>query len=148
MMSEGARRRLRCANGAAAPASTQAKAQSSLHFVTIGGMRNVVLRGRLRAFPHWGTIVRTIDIRTAKARLSELIDEAVKGEPFVIAKASKPLVKVSALEVARTAKGRRLGFLSGKIEVPDDFDSLAATRLADMGGSEPGLKPIPRRRAR
>ncbi|MGA8160291.1 MAG: type II toxin-antitoxin system prevent-host-death family antitoxin, partial [Acidobacteriaceae bacterium] len=38
--------------------------------------------------------LRTINIHEAKTHLSRLIEEAVQGEPFVIAKAGKPVVKV------------------------------------------------------
>ena len=41
--------------------------------------------------------MKTINIHEAKTHLSRLIDQAVKGDPFVIAKAGKPLVKVMAL---------------------------------------------------
>lgn len=40
--------------------------------------------------------MRTVNIHEAKTHLSRLVDQAVKGEPFVIAKAGKPLVKVVA----------------------------------------------------
>jgi len=40
----------------------------------------------------------TVNIHEAKAQLSRLVDRAAKGEPFVIAKAGKPLVKVTALD--------------------------------------------------
>jgi len=45
----------------------------------------------------------TVDIHEAKRRLSRLIDRAAQGEPFVIAKAGKPLVKVSALDAPPAA---------------------------------------------
>jgi hypothetical protein len=37
--------------------------------------------------------MRTVNIHDAKTHLSRLVDRAAKGEPFVIAKAGKPLVK-------------------------------------------------------
>ncbi len=40
----------------------------------------------------------TVNIHEAKTQLSKLVDLAAKGEPFVIAKAGKPLVKVAALD--------------------------------------------------
>jgi prevent-host-death family protein len=39
--------------------------------------------------------MQTVNIHEAKTNLSRLIDKAVKGEPFIIAKAGKPLVKDS-----------------------------------------------------
>ncbi len=68
--------------------------------------------------------MRTVNIHEAKTHLSRLIEEAVEGEPFIIAKAGKPLVKVQALSGKDTEAGRRLGFLAGEIDVPDDFDRL------------------------
>jgi prevent-host-death family protein len=56
--------------------------------------------------------LRTIDIREAKTHLSRLIEQAANGEPFIIAKAGKPLVKVMPLEAPTGAQIRRLGFMA------------------------------------
>lgn len=66
--------------------------------------------------------MQTVNIHEAKTQLSRLIDLAVKGQPFIIAKAGKPLVKVERLDVVEKKK-RRLGFLKGQFTVPDDFDT-------------------------
>jgi prevent-host-death family protein len=75
----------------------------------------------------------TVNIHEAKTQLSRLVDRAAKGEPFVIAKAGKPLVKVSALETP--AVPQRLGSLSGEIAVPDDFDRMAESEIGAMFGT-------------
>lgn len=68
--------------------------------------------------------METVNIHNAKTHLSRLVDRAAKGEPFIIAKSGKPLVKVVPIDQpARVV--RRLGFLSGEISVPDDFDRMA-----------------------
>jgi prevent-host-death family protein len=72
----------------------------------------------------------TVDIHEAKAQLSRLVDRAAKGEPFLIAKAGKPLVKVSALDPALVPQ--RLGFLSGEITVPDDFDRMSESEIVTI----------------
>ncbi|HEV8240170.1 MAG TPA: type II toxin-antitoxin system prevent-host-death family antitoxin [Thermoanaerobaculia bacterium] len=72
----------------------------------------------------------TVNIHEAKTQLSKLVDRAAKGEPFVIAKAGKPLVKVAALD-APTAP-RRLGFLAGQITVPEDFDRMGEAAIAAL----------------
>jgi len=77
--------------------------------------------------------VRTVNVHEAKTHLSKLIDEAVKGEPFVIAKAGKPLVKVTALEAPSAP--RRLGFLAGQITVPEDFDRMGEAEIAALFGN-------------
>ena len=74
----------------------------------------------------------TVNIHEAKTHLSRLIDQAVKGEWFVIAKAGKPLVKVVALDAP--AEPQRLGFLAGEIAVPDDFDRMGETEIAALFG--------------
>jgi prevent-host-death family protein len=50
----------------------------------------------------------------SKTHLSRLVDKAAKGEPFIIAKAGKPMVKVVPIEEPKLAP-RRLGFLSDEI---------------------------------
>jgi prevent-host-death family protein len=42
--------------------------------------------------------VNTYNIHEAKTQLSKLVEQAAKGESFVIAKAGKPIVKVIALD--------------------------------------------------
>jgi len=80
--------------------------------------------------------VRTINIHEAKTHLSRLVKQAAKGEPFIIAKAGKPLVKVVPLEAPEGAQVRRLGFLQGQIAVPDDFDRMASTEIEGLIGED------------
>lgn len=75
----------------------------------------------------------TVNIHEAKTQLSKLIALAVKGESFVIAKAGKPLVKVTALDAP--ASPQRLGFLAGEIKVPDDFNSMGEAEIAALFAS-------------
>jgi prevent-host-death family protein len=74
----------------------------------------------------------TVNIHEAKTQLSKLIDQAVKGEAFVIAKAGKPLVKVAALEVP--SEPQRLGFMEGEIAVPEDFNRMGEAEIAALFG--------------
>ena len=80
--------------------------------------------------------MRTVNIHEAKTHLSRLVDQAAKGESFVIAKAGKPLVKVTALETPEAGQTRRLGFLAGKMTVPDDFDRLGSDEIEKLFGGE------------
>ena len=79
--------------------------------------------------------MKAVNIHDAKTHLSRLVDQAAKGESFVIAKAGKPLVKVSALTAPESGQMKRLGFLSGQIVVPDDFDRMGATDIEQLFGS-------------
>jgi prevent-host-death family protein len=75
--------------------------------------------------------MRKVNIHEAKTHLSRLIEQAVKGEPFVIAKAGKPLVKVTPLDSAGR-KPQRLGFMTGQIKVPHDFDRMGSTEIEKL----------------
>jgi prevent-host-death family protein len=76
--------------------------------------------------------MNTFNIHEAKTQLSRLVERAARGEAFVIAKAGKPLVKVSAIDAP--AEPKRLGFLEGEIEVPDDFDRMGEREIAALFG--------------
>jgi prevent-host-death family protein len=76
--------------------------------------------------------MRTVNMHEAKTHLSRLVDRAAKGEPFIIAKAGKPLVKVVPLEEPAPVAKKRFGFLRGQIEVPDDFDTMFADEIETM----------------
>ncbi len=80
--------------------------------------------------------MKTVNIHEAKTQLSRLIDQAVKGDSFIIAKAGKPLVKVSRLDAPSAGKIRRLGFMVGQIAVPDDFDTIRAKEIERLFGYE------------
>ena len=78
--------------------------------------------------------METINIHEAKTQLSKLVDKAAKGEPFIIAKAGKPLVKVMMLEAPTGKQVRRLGFMAGQIKVPADFDSMGRAEIEQLFG--------------
>jgi prevent-host-death family protein len=77
--------------------------------------------------------METVNIHEAKTQLSRLVEKAAGGEPFVIAKAGRPLVKVTMLDMPKRAK--RLGFMSGEIDVPKDFDSMGAGEIEQLFGA-------------
>ena len=76
--------------------------------------------------------MRTVNIHEAKTQLSKLVDRAASGEPFVIAKAGKPLVKVVALTDLEKGETKRLGFMAGQIAVPDDFDRMGDAEVEQL----------------
>jgi prevent-host-death family protein len=73
--------------------------------------------------------MKTVNIHEAKTHLSRLVDEALHGEPFVIAKSGKPLVKVMPLGAPDPSGAKRVGFLAGEIAVPDDFDEMGQDEI-------------------
>ena len=70
--------------------------------------------------------MKTVNIHEAKTHLSRLIEEAIEGEPFVIAKAGRPLVKVVPLGGTDQEAPKRLGFLAGQATVPADFNTMSS----------------------
>ena len=73
--------------------------------------------------------MRTGNMHEAKTHLSRLVEGAVRGEPFVIARAGKPLVKVVAVEECAPS---RFGFMEGQYHVPDDIDTMFADEIREM----------------
>lgn len=79
--------------------------------------------------------MKTFNIHEAKTHLSRLVEEAANGEPFIIAKAGKPMVKVISLASEPKAKVQRLDFLKGEqFIIPDDFDEFARDEIERMFG--------------
>ena len=76
--------------------------------------------------------MQSFNIHEAKTHLSRLIEKASKGEPFIIAKAGKPLVKVMPLNAPEPSQMKRLGFMSGQINVPEDFDQMKSAEIKQL----------------
>ena len=76
--------------------------------------------------------MKTVNMHDAKTRLSQLVDKAAKGEPFVIAKAGKPIARVTAIDSPVAQQQRRLGFMEGQFSVPEDFDRMGDSDLAEL----------------
>ena len=86
-----------------------------------------------------GPAVRRVNIHEAKTHLSRLVEEAARGEPFVIAKAGKPMVKVVPLEPAEVDTSRRFGFLKdANWKIPDDFDTFMQDEIIAMFEGDEG----------
>lgn len=82
--------------------------------------------------------LKVVNIHEAKTHLSRLVEEAAKGESFVIAKAGKPMVKVIRLDAEESpvnpepVRKQRIGMLEGMYEVPDDFDTMFQAEIEAM----------------
>jgi prevent-host-death family protein len=73
-----------------------------------------------------------VNIHEAKTHLSRLVEDAAHGKPFIIAKAGRPMVKVIPFTENENMPAQRLGFMSGEISVPDDFDSMDSGELVGL----------------
>lgn len=78
--------------------------------------------------------MRIVNMHEAKTHLSRLVDQATRGEEFIIAKAGKPLVKVVPLDARDASPPRRLGFMEGEIAIPDDFDRIGQEEIERLFG--------------
>jgi prevent-host-death family protein len=74
--------------------------------------------------------MKTVNIHGAKTHLSRLVEAAAKGEPFIIAKAGKPLVKVVPVDAPTAPK--RFDFMKGQFAVPDDFDTMDQKEIEQL----------------
>ena len=73
------------------------------------------------------------NISEAKAELSSLIEEVLKGNEVIIAKAGKPVAKL--VPIQGVAQPRIAGSLAGKIWIAPDFDELP-TDIAEAFGAK------------
>lgn len=74
-----------------------------------------------------------VNIHEAKTHFSRIVDEAAAGREVIIAKSGRPVARLVPIEPQRHTK--KLGGLSGRFSVPDDFDApLDAEVLASFKG--------------
>jgi prevent-host-death family protein len=73
---------------------------------------------------------RQVNIHAAKTQLSRLVEEAAAGDEIIIAKAGKPIARLTALET-RTAP-RKPGLLKGRVRVAKDFDAPLPAHLLKL----------------
>ena len=83
-----------------------------------------------------------VNIYEAKTRLSELVEQAHRGETIVIAKNGTPLAKLVPL-VAPAKSKIVFGLMKGEIEIADDFDApLPDDLLALFEGRDPDAPSV------
>ncbi len=75
----------------------------------------------------------TVNIHEAKTHLSRLVDQAAKGQEFVIAKAGKPMVRV--VPITAPPALRALGFLAGKGTITADLKATFVDDIEAMFGA-------------
>lgn len=78
--------------------------------------------------------MESVNMHEAKTRLSQLIARAEKGEAFIIAKAGKPVARVTAIDSPDQSQQKRIGFMAGEFKVPDDFDRMGQDQITEMFG--------------
>jgi len=77
---------------------------------------------------------QTFNVQEAKTHLSSLLQAVASGAEVIIAKAGKPMARLSSIEDIRPQI--RFGVLKGKVNVSDDFDApLPDNILSEFEGS-------------
>lgn len=71
----------------------------------------------------------TVNVHEAKTHLSRLLEKVANGEDVVIAKAGKPVARLSAFGSEQDV--RVLGRDAGLFVIPDDFDAALPESLLD-----------------
>jgi prevent-host-death family protein len=64
--------------------------------------------------------MKIVNMHEAKTTLSQLVEQAEKGEDVVLARAGEPVARIVAI---RPAAQRRLGQWKGRVRMSDDFDA-------------------------
>ena len=77
--------------------------------------------------------MNTLNVHEAKTHFSRVLTRVESGEEVVIARGGKPIARVVPYN-PETHRKRKLGFLRGQIDVPDDFDSMFQNEIEDMFG--------------
>ena len=76
--------------------------------------------------------MNAINIHEAKTHLSRLVEQVERGESVVIARSGRPVARLAPLDAPAPGQKRRLGFLSGQIAVPEDFDRMGEQTVAAL----------------
>jgi prevent-host-death family protein len=77
------------------------------------------------------------NISQAKAELSALIQEVMKGNEVILAKAGKPVARLAAYQGAN--QPRKSGSMAGELWIAPDFDVLPDDIAEAFGTKAPGL---------
>jgi prevent-host-death family protein len=78
----------------------------------------------------------TVNVHEAKTHLSQLLARVAEGETVIIAKAGRPVARLSPIE-RDEQRASRIGFMAGQTSVPDDFDQMADDEITELfAGSE------------
>ena len=79
----------------------------------------------------------TVNIHEAKTHFSQLVDRAAKGEEIIIAKAGKPVARLTPINESENVRGARRGFgfakdLFTEEQVEAMFDPALDKEIEDL----------------
>jgi len=88
--------------------------------------------------------MKAVNVQQAKTYLSRLLEEAVAGEKFIIAKAGRPYVRLVSSMAGEIP--RKLGGWEGKVRMAEDFDETPGEIIKLFEGEDPA--PTARKRCK
>ena len=72
--------------------------------------------------------MQTVNIHEAETHLSRFVDQAAAGEEIIIARAGKPVARLTPLQSPASAP-RTLGLSMGEFTLPEGFDEMNAAEI-------------------
>lgn len=75
--------------------------------------------------------MQTYTLTEAKAKFSEVVEKAMKGEEIIVTKMGEPAVQIKAYQPQ--AKTPLLGMMKGEITMSDDFDEWPEDIARSLG---------------
>ncbi|EGV19517.1 type II toxin-antitoxin system Phd/YefM family antitoxin [Thiocapsa marina] len=72
-----------------------------------------------------------LNVTDAKARFSEVVEQASQGQDIIITRMGKPVVRITRYEP--TPSNQRLGLFQGQLRIADDFDAWPEEIARDLG---------------
>jgi prevent-host-death family protein len=72
-----------------------------------------------------------LNVTDAKARFSEVVEQASQGQDIIITKMGKPVVRITRYEPVPS--NQRLGLFQGQLRIADDFDEWPDEVARDLG---------------
>jgi prevent-host-death family protein len=79
--------------------------------------------------------MRIVNVHEAKTHLSRLLEQVESGEDIVIARAGKPVARLTLYQAP--SPDRRPGRWRGQVRIAPDFDVLPAEVLGAFEGEAP-----------
>ncbi|CRI65463.1 Prevent-host-death family protein [Thiocapsa sp. KS1] len=72
-----------------------------------------------------------LNVTDAKARFSEVVEQASQGQDIIITRMGKPVVRIT--RYAPELSNQRLGLFQGQLRIADDFDAWPEEIARDLG---------------
>ena len=73
----------------------------------------------------------TLNVTETKAKFSEVVDRALRGEEIIVTRMGEPVVRITRYDAG--GEHRRLGLFAGQIRVEENFDEWPEEEARALG---------------